>query len=120
MRLNVQADVRERLEKALAPIPVKVNVPENRPPTLVVVFREGGRRLNSLQDRAGIGVNCWAPTEAEASELADRISDVILHLPFEAGYDLVREESLRSDPDPNAKVPRWYGSYTITTHHYDE
>lgn len=119
MRLNVQGDVRRRLAAALAPVTVRVSVPDPRPPTLVVVTREGGRRLNDLQDRAGIGVLCWAPTEAEAARLADRASDALRALPFAGGYDLVTEEALRSDPDPDAGTPRWYGSYTITTHHYD-
>lgn len=119
MRLNVQADVRRRLEEALPGVEVRVNVPPERPDRLVVVTREGGRRLNELQDRAGVGLLCWAPTEEEACELADRASDVMASLPFSGGYDLVREESLYSDPDPNARAPRWYGSYTITTHHYE-
>lgn len=120
MRLNVQADVRRRLAEALAPVEVRVSVPDPRPPTLVVVTREGGRRLNDLQDRAGVGVLSWAPTEAEACRLADRASDAMRALPFSGGYDLVEEESLRRDPDPNDGSPRWYGSYTVTTHHYDE
>lgn len=120
MRLNVQADVRRRLAEALAPVEVHTTVPAKRPPTLVVVTREGGHRLNRLLDRAGMGVLCWAPTEAEAATLADRASDAMRSLPFAGGYDLVEEETLRSDPDPDTKGPRWYGSYTITTHHYEE
>lgn len=119
MRLNVQADVRERLAESLAPIPVRVSVPNPRPATLVVVVREGGHRLNRLQDRAGLAVYTWAETEADASALADRISGLLFKLPFSAGYDLVEEESLKSDPDPDTGTPRWYGSYTLTTHHYD-
>lgn len=118
-RLNVQADVRRRLADALAPVEVRVSVPDPRPKTLVVVTREGGRRLNALQDRAGVGVLVWAPTEADACELADRVADAMASLPFAAGYDAVREETMRSDPDPDSGSPRWYASYTITTHMYD-
>lgn len=120
-RLDVQADLRRRLADALSPIEVRVSVPPDRPKRLVVVTREGGRRLNRLLDRAGVGVLCWAPTEAEAYRLAQRASEALLSLPstdFGDGYDEVVEESLRSDMDPETKTPRWYGSYTITTHAY--
>lgn len=115
-RLNVQADVRARLAEALSPVEVRVSVPERRPKTLVVVTREGGRRLNALLDRAGVGILVWAPTEAEACELAHKAADAMAALPFAGGYDLVAEEVMRSDPDPDTKSPRWYASYTITTH----
>lgn len=115
-RLNVQADVRARLAKALAPVEVRVSVPDPRPQTLVVVAREGGHRLNALQDRAGVGVLVWAPTEAKACDLMERVGDLMAALPFSAGYEVVDEETMRSDPDPATKSPRWYASYTITTH----
>lgn len=115
-RLNVQADIRARLAKALAPIEVRVSVPSPRPETLVVITREGGRKLNRLQDRAGVGVYIWAPTEAQACDLADRTSDLMDTLPFSSGYEVVAEEVMRSDVDPETKSPRWYASYTITTH----
>ena len=101
-RLNVQADVRARLAAALAPIEVRVSVPDPRPATLVVVTREGGHRLNALQDRPGV--------------LAERVGDLMQALAFADGYEDVAEESMRSDPDPDTRSPRWYASYTITTH----
>lgn len=115
-RLNVQADVRARLADVLAPIEVRVSVPDPRPATLVVVTREGGHRLNALQDRPGVGILMWAPTEAEACALAERVGDLMQALAFADGYEDVAEESMRSDPDPDTRSPRWYASYTITTH----
>lgn len=117
-RLNVQADVRARLAKALAPAEVRVSVPDPRPESLVVVTREGGRRLNSLQDRAGIGLLIWAPTEEKARELADAAGDTMMALRFEDGYELITEETMRSEPDDatDPPTPRWYASYTLTTH----
>lgn len=119
-RLNVQADVRARLAHALAPVEVRVSVPDPRPATLVMVTREGGHRLNALQDRAGVGILMWAPTEAEACALAERVGDLMAALPFSGGYELVEEEAMRSDPDPDTRGPRWYASYTITTHRPQE
>lgn len=118
-RLNVQADVRAYLDGMLPDAEVRVRVPDPRPERLVVVKRAGGRRLNILQDRPGVDVLVWAPTEEAAAELAERVSHLMELLPRERfldGYDLVREETLRSDPDPETDIPRWFGSYTITTH----
>ncbi|MGN0056474.1 MAG: hypothetical protein ACI360_08575 [Atopobiaceae bacterium] len=115
--LDVMEDVRARLEKALG-VPARVTVPKERPKNFVVVRRNGGHRLNALQDRPGLDVMSYAPTEAEASALSSRVSDLMLSLPrtsFLDGYELVEEESRRSDPDPDTGTPRWYASYTLTT-----
>lgn len=116
MALNVQGDLRKRLADALAPIEVRVNVPEDRPETLVTVTREGGARLNVLQDSPGIGIYCYAPTEQKAWELADKVADFMQELQFADGYELIVQETMYSDPDPYTRTPRWYLSYTITTH----
>lgn len=116
--LNVQADLRARLEKTLG-VPAYVNVPQERPSTFLVVKRNGGHRLNALQDRPGVDVYSYAPTEAKAADLASRVSDLMLALPrvaFLAGYETCDEETVRTDPDTGAGTPRWYASYTLTTH----
>ncbi len=115
-RLNVQADIRKRLADYLAPIAVCVNVPEDRPQTLVVISREGGRKLDALRDLVGLGVFAWADSEASAYKLMERVSDYILNLKFADGYALVHEETIKSSYDIQAKSPRWYASYTITTY----
>lgn len=114
-RLDVQADLRARLEAALG-VEVMTHVPAPRPATLVVVRREGGARRNRLIDAPGVGIDCWAPTEAEAASLADRASDVMASLEFADGYDVVREETVRSHPDVLTGSPRWYLSYSLATH----
>lgn len=119
--LNVQADLRERLEKSLG-VPAYVNVPEKRPETFVVVKRNGGHRLSRYQDRPGVDIYSYAPTEAQAASLAYRASGFMDGLPrdrdaFVSGYVLCAEETLRTDPDESTDppAPRWYGSYTLTT-----
>lgn len=113
--LNVQSDLRRRLSVALAPVEVRVKVPESRPSKLVTVSREGGARKNALLDGAGIGIYCWAPSEQEAWELADKATDAMAALPFSGGYAKIDMEAMYSDPDPDTGCPRWYLSYTITT-----
>ena len=86
-----------------------------------MVARAGGARLNHWQDRPGIHISVWAPTEAEASDLAHEVADAMEALGrtdagFLRGYGKVEEETMRSDPDPDTDIPRWFLSYTITTH----
>ena len=110
---DVQGGLRRSLASALPDVEVRVSVPDPRPPTLVVVRREGGRRENALIDRAGVGIDCWAPTEADAYALADRVAGAMDELRFADGWADVSMESMRSDYDVVAKSPRWYLSYTI-------
>lgn len=99
----------------MSPVPVSVRRPESAPGELVTLSREGGPRLNRLLDKPGIGIYCWAPTEQRAFEIADDVADVMERLPFDGGYSRVEMESMRSDPDPDTRSPRWYLSYTLTT-----
>lgn len=112
-RPNVQADVRSRLQDALTGATVRVSVPDPMPLPLVVVRREGGAMADVLNDRAGIGVDVWAETEAEAADLAMRASATVMALPLAAGYSRKVEEVLRSDYDTDRDLPHWYGSYTV-------
>ena len=114
--LEAQSDLRKRLAAALAPTEVRVSVPNPRPAELVAVWREGGRRLNRLQDAPGIGVYCWAPTEARAAERAAAVADYMQTLGFSDGYEVVAMEAMYSDPDPDTKTPRWYISYSLVVH----
>ena len=113
--LNVQADLRSRLEGALG-VPVRVKVPDDIPQRCVVVIRNGGRILNKLQDRAGVDIYAYGKSEADAYDLMESVRAEVFTLPFAGGYELMREETCRSDYDDEAKRYRWYASWTITTH----
>lgn len=115
-RIDVQGRLRAVLAGALPGVEVRVRVPDPRPATLVVIRREGGAAANALVDRAGIGIQCWAATEAEAYDLAERCSRVMRRLRMADGFGPVTEESLRSDYDEVRGSPRWYGSYTVTAY----
>lgn len=118
--LNVQADIRQRLENALGGVEVRVSVPADRPAELVTVTRIGGHPINALQDDAQLGVMCWAATEQRAWELANAVNAAMLELRahgFAAGYSDVTCDSMRSFADPDEpKQPRWFASYTLRTH----
>lgn len=115
MRYDAQGNVRAHLAAALPDATVRTRVPNPRPERFVLVRREGGGRLDAHRDGPGIGVECWAPTEAEAYGLASRASDAMLALQYGPGVAAVEEEALYSDPDPEDGSPRWYGSYTLIT-----
>ena len=115
--LNIQADLRAKLAEAFEPdVNVSVNVPEVRPDKLITVRRGGGAWLNRLQDQAGVNIYCWAKTEADAQQLADDVAHFMQNLTFAQGYELVEMEGMYSDSDLESKSPRWFISYTITTH----
>lgn len=114
--LNVQADLRRRLATALEPVQVRVSVPGERPRELVTVRREGGGQVSELQDGPGVGIFCWAETEARAYAIAERVAAAISELAFADGYEVKRMEAMYSTPDPDTNGPRWYLSYTFTTH----
>ena len=115
-RMNVQAEVRKRLEAALGGVAVRTSVPDPRPAELVVVRREGGRRQDALVDAPGIGVDVWARTEARACEIAHAAADAMEALPFADGFASVSEEVVASQYDRLARSPHWYLSYTLKTY----
>lgn len=115
-RLNVQADVRARLAEAITDAQVRVTVPSPRPSRLVVVRRVGGAMQDQLMDFAKMEALIYAPTEAQACELAERVSAAMLSLGFADGYAKVRESYFYTDYDEEAGAPRWYAQYELTTY----
>lgn len=125
-RLNVEAYLLSYLRGSLPDVTVMAHVPDPRPKRLVVVTRGGGGRLDRLRDRPGVHLVIYGGSEWETSELAAQVGDLMDALnrsdaAFMAGVDRVDEESLRSDPDTQTEpdTPRWFGSYTLTTHRYE-
>lgn len=114
--LNIQADLIARLARAFPNATVRRFVPEKVPERLITVHREGGRRQNDLVDSPGIGINAWAPSELEASRMAEDISDLMASLAFSEGYATITQEAMYSSPDPDTDHPRWYLSYTFQTY----
>lgn len=120
MRFGSQAFVRAFLASVLTDATVRTSVPNPRPEQFVLVTREGGGKLDRYRDGPGIGVTCWAATEAKAANLASRMSDAMFSLEYQNGIASVDEEAFYSDPDPTDKNPRWYGSYTLITYETKE
>lgn len=117
--MEIQAYTRKYLSDRLG-VTARVTVPNPRPPTFLLVRREGGSMLDGHRDSAGIGVDMWAPTELEAARLARRVSAAMRDFEHEDGIARVDEELLQNSPDPDDKSPRWYGSWTVIAYATDE
>lgn len=115
-RLNVTGELREILESALGGVPVRVDLPGERPGTVAVVRRCGGARQDALIDSPQVEVLMWAPTEAKAEELAERVGDAMSRLPFARGFCACEELEMRTDYDYLARSPRWYALYRLKTY----
>jgi hypothetical protein len=117
MRYNAQGETRSYLESVLGDdVVVRTKVPNPRPEKFVLVRQEAGRRVNKHMSRDGIGLFTWAPTEAEAHDIAQLASDAMFEMMHLNGVADVTEEMLLSSQDPEDGSPRWYGSYTLTTY----
>lgn len=114
-RLNIQGDVRRRLQEHFKGFSVAVSVPEKRKFPLVVVRRTGGAQEEVL-DRATLTVLVWDTTEQKAYDAAAAVSDAIALLPFYAGYAKVKETSFYSDFDTSTKSPRYHISFNVWTY----
>lgn len=115
-RLNVQGALRAYLEGCLGGVPVRVRVPAERPPLLVTVTRSGGGRPNAHVDAPEVEILVWAPTEAEAEDLAERVGDLMRRPPHALGILRSEELAMRSDFDLRARSPRWYARYSLRTY----
>lgn len=114
--LDVLKDLRKKLADAFPDIEAHVKVPDPRPSRLIVIRRGGGRWQDRLIDSPGIHIECWAPSESEAQNMADKVADFMESLRFADGYADVHMESMYSDPDPMSKSPRYFISYTLKTY----
>lgn len=124
-RLNVESYLVSHLASEFPDATVRARVPDPRPKRLIVVSRAGGHKLDSLRDRPGVHLFVYGGTEWETSELAAEVADAMFALnrsdaAMLAGIDRVDEETMRSEPDTQTKpdTPRWFLSFTLTTHAY--
>ena len=94
------------LKRKFPGVPVSNRVPTDRPEKFITVDRTGGQRTH-LWDSPMFAVQAWAPTEVEASALADEVADAVLAWQLDpiVAYSDVR--SVYAFPDPDARVPRF-------------
>jgi len=62
-------------------VPVRTEVPEERPDVFVSVFRDGGVRSDIRFDRPRVTIWAWAKSETEAYSLVNAIRNAMAELP---------------------------------------
>lgn len=76
---------------------VSNRVPDPRRPTMVIVRRDGGARLDTVREEARLNVRVWASTDREATDLAALVRALMWAAPD--GKPVVRVTEL-SGPTP--------------------
>lgn len=77
---------------------VSTDVPNPRPETLVSVERTGGGVTDLVMDNPTVAIQCWAPTRAQAAEMACGIRDMLPSFRYEAGIRRVEVNSIANFP----------------------
>jgi len=100
-----------RTEPYVTGVKVDHVTPNPRPVRLVTVRRDGGPRLDVAREAARVGVNVWAATEQDVSDLARLVRALIWAVPD--GSPICKVTEL-SGPSPIADVaPRRYLTYEL-------
>lgn len=98
-----------RTEPFKAGVVVANAVPTNRPARLVTIRRDGGPRLDVARESARVGVNVYAATEQDVSNLAGLVRALLWACPD--GAPICRAVEL-SGPSPIPDVvPRRYQTF---------
>jgi hypothetical protein len=115
--------VRDWLVDNLDDVPVFVDIlnddtqPNHRQPKFVRLGLAGGSQLNLVVDAARLLMEAWAPTKAEAHDLAQLVRALIRHLPAQRGpVQKVEEMGGPTDlPDPLSKSERFTFVFVVHT-----
>lgn len=100
-----------RAEPYASGVFVGQSVPNPRETRMVTVRRDGGPRLDVVREAARIGVNVWAATELDVSDLARLVRALLWSAPDGAPVCKVTE---LSGPSPIPDVaPRRYMSFEL-------
>ena len=94
------------LKRKFPGVPVSNRVPQDRPKKFITVERTGGRRTH-LWDSPMFAVQAWAPTEVEASALADDVAGAVLAWQLDSIVAYSAVSAVYAFPDPDSRVPRF-------------
>ena len=97
-------------------VPVRANVPAERPEKLVTVGLEGGSVDDVVVERALMTVQSWAPTQSQAKDLARDVDDVMrTELALEPWVLKVTRESFFPWPTAEGET-RYQATYQLTVY----
>lgn len=89
-------------------------VPKQRRDRMVIVRRDGGNRAGH-RDNARVGLNVWAPTEQEATDLARLVAALMYALPTGAPILAVTQLSGPTPIAEESKQSRRYLVFEVAT-----
>lgn len=118
--LLLVAHLRSELTSRGVGVAVGTRVPNPRPASLVRVERTGGPRLNLVTDGAQISVECWAPTEKAAHDLAQLCRAVVNDARGRAFsgvavYRVTEFSGPQLEPDADSEHPRYRQTFQLST-----
>lgn len=111
--MNAEAWLISHLSGKLG-VPASAVPPKDRPASFVTVERTSGPS-EPWRDMPTMAVQCWAPTDHAASELARRARDACLDYSSEPGVSRVSVEGLYRFPDPDSGQSRYQLVVEMTT-----
>lgn len=91
-------------------------------PPLVTVLRTGGERRNLIADDAQVAIECWGATDAAAHDLCAQARGLLHALAGTVvdGVAVYRVDEVAGPallPDPDAGVPRYTATFSLTLRH---
>lgn len=103
-----------RPEPVCAGVHVSIAVPNPRQSRMVIVRRNGGRRLDATRESARFGVQVWGATFAEAVDLGNIVRALMQALPDGAPILSAAELSAFSPVDDESGQPMRFGTFEVT------
>ena len=104
----------ERDEACCSGVYVSIIASNPRSDRMVVVRRDGGRRLDAFRESARIGVQVWATTFGECVELASIVRALIQAMPDGNPVISAVERSAPSPVDDVSGQPMRFGTFELT------
>lgn len=94
-------------------VTVKGDLPNPRPARAVTVRDDGGNRLDDVRAVARLGINVWAESDADASDLANLVSAIVSGM---AGVGPIRyaRASRPAEVEDSSRQPLRYVTAELT------
>jgi hypothetical protein len=104
----------ERDEAYCANVHVSIIASNPRADRMVIVRRDGGRRLDAFRELARVGVQVWATDFGECVELANMVRALIQAMPDGDPVISATERSAPSPVDDVSGQPMRFGTFELT------
>lgn len=109
----LRAALAARSEPYVTGVKVGVVTPDPLPARLVTFRRDGGPREDFLHSTARLGINVWAMTEQDVTNLAGLVEGLVLSVRTTGAVEAVRSVSGPS-PVPDSQPRRFFTVEAIT------